>query len=103
MKKLLKNIIHSIGYDIHRLDISSRPEYQLYKSLENFKIDLVLDIGANEGQFVSELRSVGYKDKIISFEPLSDAHEISAEKSRQDDAWIVHERCAIGDYEGKLK
>lgn len=103
MKKIIKKIIHSIGYDLHRLNVNSSPEYQLFQSLNKFEIDLVLDIGANEGQFVSEIRSVGYKDKIISFEPLAEAHKVISQAAKRDKNWTVHQRGAIGDYDGEVE
>ncbi len=41
--------------------------------LKNNSIGLVLDIGANSGQYPLSLRRFGYKNKIISFEPGSNA------------------------------
>jgi hypothetical protein len=34
-------------------------------------VDLALDVGAAQGQFARQLRNVGFRGKIISFEPLS--------------------------------
>jgi len=103
LKKYIKQLINYLGFDLHRLDVSSSPEYQLYKSLKKFNIDLVLDIGANKGQFASEIRSVGYKDKIISFEPLPDAHQLITKVAGSDKFWTVHQRGAIGDYDGEVE
>lgn len=103
MKKLVKHLIHSLGYDFHRLHVSSNDEYQIYKSLKNFNIDLILDVGANKGQFASEIRSVGYTQKIISFEPLSDAHKLISKAAHHDELWVVHQRGAIGDYDGEVE
>jgi FkbM family methyltransferase len=41
--------------------------------IENRGINLVLDVGANVGQFGLSLRNRGYAGQIMSFEPVSDA------------------------------
>jgi FkbM family methyltransferase len=92
-----------MGFELHRLDPSSDPAYQLLKGLDRFNVDQVFDIGANTGQFASELRSVGYKGRIVSFEPLLDAHRMLSESSARDSNWIVHQRGAIGDYDGEIE
>ena len=66
-----------------------------------FDFDLVFDVGANEGQYARSLRSKGFRKKIISFEPLPEAHQILNVKSQSDPLWVVHERVAIGARCGK--
>lgn len=81
-KKFIKALIHATGFDLHRLTPSSNPAFQLLKALNRFDVDLVLDVGANVGQFASELRLVGYKGNLVSFEPLSAAHNVLSEAGR---------------------
>ena len=59
-----------------------------------------MDIGANTGQFASEVRKKGYNGKIISFEPLADARKKLEENASKDKNWIVHEQAALGDHNG---
>lgn len=53
------------------------------------KVGLVLDVGANVGQFAKELRVLGYKGRIISFEPLSSAYNILQKESGKDKKWQI--------------
>ncbi len=103
LKALIKNAVHKIGFDLHRLSPSSIPAFQLLKALTYFDIDMVLDVGANVGQFASELRSVGYKGYLVSFEPLSAAHTALSEAAGRDPKWHVHPRSAIGDNDGEIE
>ncbi|MBN2642041.1 MAG: FkbM family methyltransferase [Victivallales bacterium] len=102
-KKFIKLMIHTAGFDLHRLTPASNPAFELLKALNRFDIDLVLDLGANVGQFASELRSVGYKGTLVSFEPLSSAHKALSKAAGSDPKWQVHPRCAIGDFDGEIE
>jgi FkbM family methyltransferase len=50
-------------------------------------IDLVVDVGANAGQYASALRAAGYRERIWSFEPLSVPFDVLASASARDPAW----------------
>lgn len=101
--KLLRKIFHLSGLDVYRLTPGSNSVLQLLKGLESFKVDLVFDIGANTGQFAGELRSMGYGGRIVSFEPLPDAHRKIVEHSARDVLWDVHAQGAIGDINGEIE
>ena len=64
------------------------------------QVDLVLDVGANQGQYGLDLRDCGYTGRIISFEPLRNAHTILSEVASRDPLWTVAERMAIGESNG---
>jgi len=76
---------------------------QIVSSLRKFEIDLILDVGANKGQFASEIRQCGYEGRIISFEPLSQAHGELLQSSASDPLWDAYSRCALGDHNGKVE
>ncbi|WAC20449.1 FkbM family methyltransferase [Luteolibacter sp. SL250] len=70
------------------------------KQMESFGNDLVLDVGANAGQFGQELREAGYRGDIHSFEPLDDAFAILAQTAARDARWNV-KNCALGAERGE--
>jgi FkbM family methyltransferase len=63
------------------------------------KINLVLDVGANKGQYGTSLRKAGYKGRIVSFEPLRDAFAILQRAVAHDPLWECH-NIAFGDSVG---
>lgn len=67
------------------------------------RIDLLLDVGANEGQFAMQAREQGFAGRIVSFEPLPDAHAALVRNARRDAAWIVHDRVALGAAPGDVR
>lgn len=64
------------------------------------QISLVLDIGANAGQYGSSLRGViGYKGRIASFEPLREPFEQLKRTAATNPPWDCH-NIAFGDGDG---
>lgn len=76
---------------------ASRETQRLVRVLEHHDIDVVLDVGANVGQYGQRLRRGGYRGRIVSFEPLSKAHAALAQAARDDPKWEVAPRLALGD------
>lgn len=70
------------------------------KLLKNFNIDVIIDVGANIGQYGSELRNIGYKGRIISFEPTSEAFEKLQKTASKDNLWEVH-HISLGERDGE--
>lgn len=103
MKEIVKSLIHKAGWVVHRFDPYAYPIYQLLQSLEYADVNLVFDIGANEGQFVRDLRWIGYTREIVSFEPLSTAHDRLLTAAKHDLLWKVHPRTAIGNFDGDIE
>ena len=103
MKSIIKNVFKKFGLELHRYTPGSSTSAQIISSLKKFEVDLVIDVGANLGQFASELRGGGYKGSIISFEPLSVAHARLQKLSKRDAKWHVYPRCALGDRIGEVE
>jgi len=100
---LVRSLFLRAGLDIHRVTPASDPYAQILAAIEANAIDLVLDVGANTGQFASALRAIGYKGRIVSFEPLSSAHAKLTAAARGQPLWTVHPQCAIGDRDGETE
>lgn len=62
-------------------------------------VDLVVDVGANVGQFAERARSLGYSRDILSFEPSSDAFKVLDMRAKRDGSWSTR-RLALGDVPG---
>lgn len=101
-KQGVKQLLHAAGIEAHRFHPGTSPLARRMAALRAFDIDLVIDIGANEGQFAKELRAGGYSGRIVSFEPQLAAHGRLLQESNSDPAWHVHARCALGDHLGVI-
>jgi FkbM family methyltransferase len=65
-------------------------------------IDMVLDVGANIGQFGSELRAKGYRGKIKSFEPVAAVYRTLADNTATDAEWETY-NYALGTEAGSAE
>jgi len=97
-----KRNVRALFKNLRRGSTAKRNARQLLRGFDAFGIDLVFDVGANAGQFASEIRDSGFKGRIVSFEPLSSAHRQLTVAAASDPLWSVHERCAIGDRDGSV-
>jgi FkbM family methyltransferase len=71
----------------------------LVQVLDQRRVSLVLDVGANRGQFAGQLRDAGYRGRIVSFEPLGESHRLLVEAARNESNWNVAPPMALGSIE----
>ena len=76
---------------------------EFLRACASFGTDLILDVGANRGQFARGMRACGYTGHITSFEPLSDAHVQLVSEAADDALGDVVERCAVGAAAGEAQ
>ena len=96
-KKILNKCLSIFNLKLVKIVDQFNNSYRLTLSLREKNINYILDIGANEGQFVKELRFYGYKDKVVSFEPLLEAHKKLTEISKNDNDWEIFRPLALGN------
>ncbi|GMG83253.1 FkbM family methyltransferase [Paralimibaculum aggregatum] len=63
--------------------------------------DLLVDAGANEGQFARRMRAAGLGLPILSVEPLAGPHGVLSAHAARDPAWQVAPRLALGGSAGR--
>lgn len=131
MKALLRQILARFGYSLKHLDrdpvisnldnvreqlrlnptrndlrLHALAQLALFAHLRELFIlhqpDLLVDVGANRGQFARSARELGYAGVIVSLEPQAAlARELRTRAARTDPAWhIIH--GGAGDSEAEL-
>ena len=100
------NIIQAIRKIINplKIDIIKYPNLDLRRRknlMYNFKVNKILDVGANTGQYAETMRDLGYNGEIISFEPLTKAYKLLALKAAKDNKWSTY-NFALGIKEEKV-
>lgn len=107
LKRLISSLGHAtlqrFGIDCHKVTPGTCHSIRLLKLCERLGTTVVFDIGANEGQFASELLSAGYRGRVISVEPNSEAHHDLVEAARGNSRWVVADRCAVGATAGNAE
>jgi FkbM family methyltransferase len=108
--KAVRPFFKSIGIEIYRYrpnqvvvnDNIYDNNVRRQKIIQNNAINLVIDVGANEGYYVQQIRQSGYTEKIVSFEPLPDAFAKLALKAQEDKNWQCF-NTALGEQEGTIE
>ena len=97
VKNFIRSVINKTGFDVVRT-VNQHGDFRthLINVLGCKKIDCVIDVGANSGQYGEFLRSLGYEGHIISFEPVLAVYEELANKCEQDSKWSCHQ-SALGE------
>jgi FkbM family methyltransferase len=83
-----------------RIDhFKANPLARRRRLFETHGISLVLDVGANTGQYARALRRSGYEGRIASFEPVRSAFQRLRRAAEKDGRWEA-ERLALGRRDG---
>ncbi len=100
MKRLKYRIANLFGYELmkpRRAQLTL--EGHLAAVFRSRRIECVVDVGANEGQYARLVRRAGYRGRIVSFEPLPEAFATLQRLAAADADWVVH-RLALGREDG---
>lgn len=101
-KHLIRPLLRQFGRDLVVYNHMHHPMARRAKLLKTYNIDLILDVGANAGQYAQSLRELGYKGNIVSFEPLSSAYN-KLKQWADSDGKAIAVNTAIGDSNGEIE
>jgi FkbM family methyltransferase len=96
------SLLRSQGFHVVRLPQGEVTATNIRQHwIDRLGIDLVVDVGANEGQFVGWMRDRGYAGRIVSFEPQAAAFAACSALWGNDRRWTGL-RMALGESKGEL-
>jgi FkbM family methyltransferase len=98
LKSQIHEVLQRFGFDLVRFDGRKFPERKRAELMNELGTNLVIDVGANIGQYIGEIRRNGFSGRIIAFEPLRGAFEQVANLAEGDPKLTVH-RLALGEKE----
>lgn len=103
LRHRIRQFLWAAGYDLIHFRPESHPIARQRRLFADLGIDLVIDVGANVGQYARYLRSdLGYEGRIVSLEPLAAEFEALRGKAAGDRKWTCL-RLALGDRPGQAR
>jgi len=99
-KRDVRKLLHGFGIDLVRYSADRFPNLRRLKVIRERGVTVIVDGGANVGQWSRRLREDGYLGRIVSFEPLELAFTELVHMAALDDLWECH-RLALGDSNGQ--
>lgn len=100
IRPAVRPVLRRIGYDVVQYP-AANPEYLRGRFLATQEVDLVIDVGANTGQYGERLRDGGYQGRIVSLEPMGEEYAALAQGAATDARWDTI-RSAAGAASGDL-
>lgn len=99
IKRVVVAAGRKLGVDLVRLRSVRHAYGRRIRLMASLRIDLVIDVGANQGQFGREIRQAGYAGRIVSIEPLEEPFQNLSRLAARDEHWAVV-RSAVGPQSG---
>lgn len=100
IKNLLRRGALAAGLHVGRFPARDSLQGHLKKFFQLTGVNCVLDVGAHDGEYAHELREIGYRGRIVSFEPVQSSYQGLVHKARRARNWVIH-NLALGAEEGE--
>ena len=92
-KRIAKSSLSTLGFSLHDLrknnDLGVFLPGHLRSLLSRLKINCVIDVGANVGEYGLMLRRIGYEGRIVSIEPIREVFERLNATAAADPQWMT--------------
>jgi FkbM family methyltransferase len=102
LRRGIQRAVHRAGVDIKRRGPQVQFELRRAQLLAEGGFGVVVDVGANHGDYGAQLRRCGYNRRIVSFEPLAEPFRRLQRRAIGDASWICHQ-MALGTEPATLK
>lgn len=102
MKTLAKRMARMLGYEVIAYSLQRNHTLRKMALLRRLEVNLVIDAGANRGQYASDMRRLGYKGRIVSLEPHPVVYPELCKTMSGDPAWSGL-NVAIGEQDGEVE
>ena len=102
MKKLIHWLLNKFGYQLRNPKKEAEQlKIQKWNFLKKIPIKTIIDVGANEGQFVEEILNIFPLAEIYSFEPLGDCYKKLMSNFRNNKKVHTY-NFALGEQDGEI-
>lgn len=101
MRDRLKGLARRAGYEVRQYTPLRSFAAAREDLMRRRGVDVVLDVGANAGQYGELLREGGYAGRLVSLEPVADAFAELERRARADGNWEAV-RVAASEADGEL-
>jgi len=96
----IRKVLAGFGLEVRRLciepDIYHRRGARLLQYATERKVNVLLDIGANQGQYAAAFHDVGFTGRTISFEPVAESFATLQPRAAGRQDWDARQ-VALGD------
>jgi FkbM family methyltransferase len=96
-KSVVRRLLRAVGFEVHLTRNANIEPVVLARVLAATGAEIVLDVGANLGQFGDEVFRTGFKGTLVSFEAIPAVHaQLARHASRHGGSWVVAPCAALG-------